>query len=147
MIRCVEGRGGGGRIPEDKGEGDEVSKHFRIGRGHCVCCLKRWGGLQDYGPPSLPTPPLPPSLPPQVNDMQRSHAKAVAYGLIYGKGATTLAKELGISVGEAEKVGVCGCRGWVGISVGETAKALNIQSPLLLSSPANPAPPPRHAGV
>ena len=74
--------------------------------------------------------------------MQRSHAKAVAYGLIYGKGATTLAKELGISVGEAEKVGVCGCRGWVGISLGEAAEALNIQSPLLLSSPANPAPPP-----
>jgi hypothetical protein len=47
----------------------------------------------------LAAPPLPP--PPrcaQVTQQQRNHAKHMAYGLLYGKGARALAVDMGISV-------------------------------------------------
>ena len=45
---------------------------------------------------------LPPHF--KVSPEHRCHAKAVAYGLIYGKGAAALSKELGCGVAEAEAV-------------------------------------------
>ena len=65
-----------------------------------------WMGVQNPSRTNLPLPHLP-TLPPlsrQVSPQNRCHAKAVAYGLIYGKGAVALSKELGCAVAEAERI-------------------------------------------
>lgn len=44
---------------------------------------------------------VPPALLLQVTPEQRSHAKRLSYGLLYGMGPSALAAELGVAVGAA----------------------------------------------